>query len=224
MESSSTVPKLIDQCEVSSSSSESSSLFINSINPCIISNFDNFEISNFHDFEFYLSVPVDNSVHSLESSQLLQKEADCEDIKKSSIGDDGGTLHQDSILQMLTLISNQMMSNNQDLQNPFIQTESKFTIKLQDITQHNETFKQEICADMQRIRSVAPSPPILSSLMNNTSVTSTVVPTTSTAQVTLPPVISSSTNQDFQNQMMALLNATFSKLTNVISEKSSKMK
>jgi hypothetical protein len=208
LESLSTVPDLIDQCEVSSSSLESSSSSsINSTNPFIILNIDDFKISKFQSFEFSSRVPGDNFVYSLASSQLLEMEADCEDIKISSIGDDGGKSHQDSILQILTLISNQMMSNYQDLQNQLIQTESKFTTELQHITQENETFKQEICVDMQRIKSEASSPLVLSSLMNNTLVTSTVVPTYSTPQVTSSPVLSLNTNQDFQNQMMTQLSS-----------------
>jgi hypothetical protein len=52
--------------------------------------------------------------------------------------DDPGT--QDSILQMLHLISNQMVATTRDLQDCFAATESKFTQELQRITQENETF------------------------------------------------------------------------------------
>jgi len=111
---------------------------------------DDFEIPNSQDLEIPGSVPLpQHSCHNFELSENWIMESDyidsCSDPNDgndpSSTNikqDDPGT--QDSILQMLHLISNQMVATTRDLQDRFAATESKFTQELQRITQENETF------------------------------------------------------------------------------------
>jgi hypothetical protein len=133
-------------------------------------------------------------------------ESDCIDNKDFVKRDYSGTSN-DEILQVLTAISTQMISGHQDLQ-----------AEIQRVRDENEQFKQTIRAEL---------------LASNSQVHQNAVP--SIPVTTSPPVIqlpilststtvsnsnSSSTSSDFQNQMLMLLNDTFSKLSSVINETS----
>jgi hypothetical protein len=125
-------------------------------------------------------------------------------------------------MQMLYLISTKMMDTVQDLQHQLVQNDLKFTVELQKILQENETFRQNIIADVQR-----------SSLMMNPA---SVVPWTSATFLgSSPSVLPSNTSssgvsavsttvlpvsppQDFQQQMLSMLNDTFSKLITVMTK------
>jgi hypothetical protein len=125
-------------------------------------------------------------------------------------------------MQMLYLISIKMMDTVQDPQHQLVQNDLKFTVELQKLSQENETFRQNIIADVQR-----------SSLMMNPA---SVVPWTSATFLgSSPSVLPSNTSssgvsavsttvlpvsppQDFQQQMLSMLNDTFSKLITVMNK------
>jgi hypothetical protein len=154
-----------------------------------------------------ISLPSILSVPStLNSSQNLKMESNCVDNKAATTRDPGAV--NDDILQILTAISTQMISGQQDLQ-----------AEIQKVRYENEQFKASIRAEF---------------LANTTQVHQNTVPSTSTMPnpptMQLPGIAlsspvgnttSTSNSSDFQNQMLVLLNDTFSKLTSVINETSS---
>jgi len=134
------------------------------------------------------------------------------------VGVDTTQSGQDSIMQMLSLISTTMMGTIQDLQRQLAQNELKFTSELQRISQDNERFRQEIIFDMHCMHSspgvtssitTAPSPVLNNSTTPGSSSVTSPIPT---SMVTL------SNPQDFQNQMLTVLMETISNLTTVMSE------
>ena len=129
----SSVPELIDQCDISLSSSESddSSVALGD-EDSEISNFENFELSE-------TSSPV-HSCHNLSLNHLPKMESDCVDNSPPSIKVDGGSSNQDNIMQMLTIISTKMMDTIQELQNQLATNDLKYTAELQKLSQENETF------------------------------------------------------------------------------------
>jgi hypothetical protein len=129
----SSVPELIDQCDISLSSSESddSSVALGD-EDSEISNFENFELSE-------TSSPV-HSCHNLSLNHVPKMESDCVDNSPPSIKVDGGSSNQDNIMQMLTIISTKMMDTIQDLQNQLATNDLKYTAELQKLSQENETF------------------------------------------------------------------------------------
>jgi len=143
LDSSSQVPELVNQCDVSSSSSEaddSSSL------SCV----DSFQISNFENFEFLTNASDVFQTHNFEVSQSTSRMAsNCNDSKMTSVKNDTGQDTQKDIMKMLSIISNQMMGTIQDLQVQLTQTESKFTSDIQHLSAENERFRQTVLADVQ---------------------------------------------------------------------------
>jgi len=113
-----------------------------------------------------------------------------------------------------------MMSNCQDLQNRIEQLEKKFSADLQQVIHTNETFKQEIRSEIHRSQTGTPTLP-LPALLGPGAVAPLNTPSSSTVT---PVVVPSVSGQDFQNQMLILLNTTFSKLTTVLDTKSSDVK
>jgi len=133
-------------------------------------------------------------------------ESDYVDNTAATTRDPGAV--NDDILQILTALSTQMISGQQDLQ-----------AEIQKVRYENEQFKASIRAEF---------------LANTTQVHQNTVPSTSTMPISptmqLPDIMlsspvgnttSTSNSSDFQNQMLVLLNDTFSKLTSVINETSS---
>jgi len=207
-DSSSLIPELIDQCALSSSSSEaddSSSLLSAA----------SFQISNFENFELLSNASNDFSNHNFDISHSISRmESGCNDTKMTSINTDTGQATQDDIMNMLSIISNQMMGTIQDLRNQLTQTESKFTSEIQRLSCENEQFRQNILADLQS-----------SATTMNTTVAA-AVPSTSNILRTplssgLPATPPPPSSQESLNQMMVLLNETFSKLSTVMSEQKS---
>jgi len=218
------LPELIDQCSSSSSSLEGSSSSVTSANS-LITALDNFEIFEFQNFEISTSATMSNFSHNLEPLQVIEMESDNVVSANVAVKNDGGSSHQEDILQLLHLILNQMMNNYQDLQTKIAQSELKFSTELQKISQSNDIFKQEMRSEIQKINdtltpSLSTSTPTVVQL-NNTpvAISSTSIPAVSNQ---VPSSVVS--NQDFQTQMMTLLTTTFSKLTTVINSKSSDMK
>jgi len=127
---------------------------------------------------------------------------------------------------MLTVISQQMMTNYQDIQQHLAQTDLWLSTDLAQIIQDNENFKNEIRQELLLMGSsgssvVTPVPP--TSTPSGFTPNPPVVSPSSSA---VPPIVASSSNSttssnDFQTQMMVLLNETFSKFTTVISDSKS---
>ncbi|MFN9980391.1 MAG: hypothetical protein ACK53Y_10775, partial [bacterium] len=110
MNSSLSVPELIDQCNVSISSSKSD-------DSSILSSASDFEISTFENCELPSNDSVVLSYHNLNSCQFSKMESEetqnTISIKNDDVPAENTQAGQDSIMQMLGHISNQMMSTIQ---------------------------------------------------------------------------------------------------------------
>jgi len=107
---------LIDQGGSSYSSSNASSLSVASSNS-LTTALDTFEIFEFQNFDLSAGPETSTTLcHNLEQSCLTTMALDYDKNKASAVKDDGGQATEEQLLQMLTLISNQMISNYQDLQ------------------------------------------------------------------------------------------------------------
>jgi hypothetical protein len=191
------LPELCDQSPSTGSSLEADT--------CSSSSLDRgFEISKFQNLE--IPIPSILSVPStLNLAQNFQMESDCVDNKTATKRDPGAS--NDDILQILTAISTQMISGQQDLQ-----------AEIQKVRDENEHFKASIRAELlantqvhQNTVPYAPTTPNSSAMPLPSAMLS------SSVDNTIPP----STSSDFQNQMLVLLNDTFSKLTSVINDTTS---
>lgn len=181
------LPDLVDQSASSESSIDSDDSSTSSS-----SSDGDFQISEFSNLNFEISSydPLPRCVHFSNSSPKLKMESDCVDQlhrndRSPSTNHDSSTNNQDSIMQMLSLISNQMMTNYQDLQEKLVQTELKFSQELQRLTTENRVLKQEIHSVMQNTLSTSRS--------GDTSATTILVPTQagSASTSTVPPVSAS---------------------------------
>ncbi len=103
-----------------------------------------------------------------------------------------------------------MVVGQQDLQNQLLSSNQSLQAELQKVRDENEKFKQEMRAEFKNSSPVVPT-------------TTTVVDSTTSVSAPLS-VSSSNSSMDFQSQMLAVLNETFSKLSSVIGDKSSETK
>jgi len=204
------LPELIHQSVLSSSTSEADHLSTSSLE-------NEFENLKFRNSTIALGmVDTNNSLFKL--SQFSRMESDYQE-SKVQVDQVPSLSSNDKILKMLTAISSQMVVGQQDLQNQLIRNDLKLQNELQRVMEENEKFKHEIRAELQ-----------------GTSFQAAVVDPTSnhfsaTSSSSLPPVVSSapfsggssssSVPTDFQTQMLAVLNNTFSQLSTVISDTSS---
>jgi len=181
------LPDLVDQSASSESSIDSDDSSTSSS-----SSDGDFQISEFSNLNFEISSydPLPRCVHFSNSSPKLKMESDCVDQlhqndRSPSTNHDSPTNNQDSIMQMLSLISNQMMTSYQDLQEKLVQTELKFSQELQRVTTENRLLKQEIHSVMQNTLSTSRS--------GDRSTTTILVPTQagSASTSTVPPVSAS---------------------------------
>jgi len=222
------LPELIDQSLAVDSSSERDDSSKFSLE-------DEFEISNFGNFEINdRSILPQHLCHNFNNLETSNMESDCLDpslghgqengalSSSSSIKQDNAT-SQDSIMQMLHLISNQMLATTQDLQDRLASTELKFTQELQRIQHENDVFRRDIRAEIQATISNASPPNISSAPVINTlgQSSTTIVPPVLNISQNVATCPSSSSTQDFQTQMMSLLTETFSKLTTVSTDSKS---
>jgi hypothetical protein len=148
-------------------------------------------------------------------------ESDCIDYSTPSIKTDGASSNQDSIMQMLNVVSTKMMDTIQDLQHQLTQNDLKYTAELHEISQENETFRQNILVDMQRLNSATSSVAVSTQVSTSPSSSPPVVSTPIASSGVLTMLSSDSSPQDFQQQMMSMLNTTFAKLTTVLSDSKS---
>jgi hypothetical protein len=149
-------PDLIDQCHLSTSSSEcelSSSSMCG--NPTSLSSNDNFENFEFEILKPSTVTPRLSSAHNLELSQFSIMESDCKDTNNPSTKDESYQLQQENIIHMLGAISSKMMSNLQSLQDQMIKMDEKLTKELQLMVQNNEKFKQDVRAELASSHSVS---------------------------------------------------------------------
>ncbi len=147
------IPEAILELPVLSESSHLSTSFLDhggSSNSLIAVDF---EISKFQNSELSPVVTLGQLSHNLEFSDLSNMESDCEEIIPPPIKDDTGMSNQDNILNLLTMILEQMMHNYQGLQNQLVQQDWKLSDAIRQLTQDNETFKQEVRFEFQNLRS-----------------------------------------------------------------------
>jgi len=185
---------------------------------------DDFEISNFQNCncEFPSTVQFFSYSHNFELETSIKMESDCQDEKCTATASENVSSN-DSIMQMLTMISGQMMTNYQELQDRLLQTELKFSQDLQRIQTENATLKQDLQAVLQQ-NSLSQATPLVS--VPSPSSQGSVVLIASTPSSSTNSNIASSTvtavspgsSPDFQIQMLSLLQDTFSKLTTVIAD------
>jgi len=207
----SSVPELIDQCNISLSSSESD-------DSSILSSDEDFEILTFKNFKISVSPPGDHSCHISSLSQASKMESDCVENSTPSIKVDGGSSNQDNIMQMLNIISTKIMDTIKDLRHQLLQNDLKYTAELQKLSQENETFQQKILADMQRSNLGSVTGPVSTQVLFHNLTSPTAVSPTITSSGLSSTSSPDSSSQDFQQQMMTMLNATFTKLTTVMTE------
>jgi len=135
-------------------------------------------------------------------------ESDCAEAPNYLIQEKSGTSN-DEILQILSAISSKMITGQQALQ-----------AELQRVCEDNEKFKQEVRAELRPVsHSVPQIPPNVSSSLGSSPVIQPSAPISSSMLGGTP---SFSVSNDFQTQMLSLLNDTFSKLTTVITDSSVK--
>jgi hypothetical protein len=191
----------------------------------VLKNFEtlaDFENFDFETLETSINTPTQTVDHNFENSQFVAMSSGSTDDMKPSVKAEDDPSSQENILQLLHLISNQMLSNYQDLQNQIAQSEMKFSAELAKVTQANDTFRQEIRSELSQGTSSMSVSTSATTQANSTN----VIPNTSTTSISVPVSSPSSqiSNQDFQTQMMTLLTMIFSKLTTVIDSKSSDTK
>jgi hypothetical protein len=184
----------------------------------MVSGDEDSEISNFENFELSETSSSVHSCHNLSLNHLPKMESDCVDNSPPSIKVDGGSSNQDNIMQMLTTISTKMMDTIQDLQNQLATNDLKYTAELQKLSQENETFRQNVLAEVHRANSDSNNGSTSSQVSTQPLVSSTAVPPNTTTSGLSASVSTSSSSQDFQEQMMTMMNTTFTKLTTVMSE------
>jgi hypothetical protein len=200
------LPDLFNQAQDTPSSSE----FDSNLDSFVDLDFENSEFENFK-LKKSTSLPI---LIISNTSQLCNMESDCKEEGISTVPGSSSSSSNDEILKILTAISSQMVVGHQDLQNQLISNNHQLKEELQHVKEENEKFRQEICAEISTSSSVPPMP------------TPTVPPVVSTPVplITMGPSsgsMSQVTNSaDFQNQMLAVLNDTFSKLSSVISDTS----
>ena len=120
----------------------------------------------------------------------------------------------DDIIKLLTAISSRMVTGHQELQSQLIRNDLKLESELQRVREEN----MQLCQDLrQEFRSSMSQVPVIST-------SPSVIPesTTTTHMIQNSTNISptSTSTPDFQAQMLAVLNDTFSKLSSVISNTS----
>jgi hypothetical protein len=101
-------------------------------------------------------------------------------------------------MQMLSLISHQMMTNYQDLQDKLFQTDLKFTQELQRVTNENMILKQELQSAMQHTSGIPQSGGASSATLSVPAQTTSTLPSpVSSSSVSVPistQVVSSSSH------------------------------
>ena len=203
------VPELVDQCSSSSSSSADSTTSLSSE--------DDFEISNFQNFECTPRFPINSTLHNFEITQFSRMESDCKD-QSPEIKHDPTMSNQDAILQMLDAISSRMMQNYQTLQDQLTQT----TLEVQRITQDNDTFHHEVRQELNVLRSASSVstvlPPAVTPTVNSTNPSPSVVMPSDGGSTQLSTTSNPGTPVDFQAQMLLMLNETFSKLSTALTD------
>ena len=173
-----------------------------------------FENSKFETFELIPSVSLPLHFQS-NFSQFFSMESNCKDEVKTFTSNSSASSSNDEILKILTAISSQMVVGHQDLQSQLISHNLHLREELQKVKEENEKFRQEIRAELSSTTSTQPV------------VSSSVIPTVSTSVPIVNQVLptggtsSSYNSADFQQQMLTVLNDTFSKLSTVISDTSS---
>jgi hypothetical protein len=212
-------------------SSESNPSSFDSDDDALVFIGNHFEISKFQSSEIAEESSKLSSVHNFEISQFLPMESDCKDHSSAKLVSSGNALSSTTMvssgnsemLQMLAAISSQMTSNYQALQEQMVQNDSRLSTDFQRVVHDNDSFKQEVRAEIDSLWHLLTSPHVsssssssnvLSSVPDSPPISSSSLPSTTTVNSTSG--FSSSSPQDFQAQMMMMLNDTFSKLSTVI--------
>lgn len=191
----------------------------------INSEFQNLEFSKFQTSSTTSMQYATSVCHNLTSVSHQTMESDCKDLLSGQLKNEDTSATSHEILNMLGAISSQMMISHQDLK----QQNSILSSELQKVIADAEHFKQEMRDELLRLQqSSVTSTPVISSVQSGPVLSSSgavVSPTAGSTQgvVGQPSFVSSIPSGtmspvDFQTQMLALLNNTFSQSTTVIND------
>jgi hypothetical protein len=172
-----------------------------------------FETSKFENFKSPHTMPLQIFSPS-NSSQFFNMESNCKEEVVSTAPSFSVSSSNDEILKILTAISSQMVVGHQDLQSQLVSNNLHLTEELKRVREEHEKFKQKIHAELSSTSSLPSTPLPLAP-----SVTLPPLPTM-TLSASPGDSTNGSTSADFQSQMLAVLNDTFSKLSSVISDTS----
>jgi hypothetical protein len=209
------------------------------------SNFENqFEISTNTNFEFskFCHPCLTSSSHSIHNFSM---ESGCEEIENTKLKDDpdlsiNQALSDEKIMQVLIVISSQMVANMQELHEKITKTASdlqeqlsrndfKISTEIHCITQEHDEFKREIRNELLSLRNVGistnPVPPVPVPIPSLPVVSNSSPSVPVDLPVSQGPNTTILTQGDaMQSQMLHLLNETFSKLSTVLLESKSESK
>jgi hypothetical protein len=182
-----------------------------------------------------LSVSNSSPVNSTSKPSFIFKmETDC----KKSDSEEQVSRNMMDLTQILTTLSHQITNQNQAIQDHILQNNDK----IQKVLQDNDNFKRDILSELDSLchmiaTNSSNSQPTTSSTsvlgniqdssMGHTSGISNVQAPQSAPPATIinsSPVHSSSSNGDFQSQMMLMLTESFAKLSSALSDKKDETK
>ncbi len=201
-----------------------SGMSASSVSSFRISKFENLEFSDKIVSNFSKTSPVQSIF-----TQFSNMEADCQDHHEDQ------KMSKDAmdLTQILTTLSHQIANQNNAIQEHIKQND----VNYQRVVQENDNFKRDMRAEMDNLRTLLSNQQSSNSSNVLSTNTSASIPMASAPNVTpmissLPSPISSvptavssvaasqaTTSPDMQTQMLVLLSESFSKLSNVLSEK-----
>jgi len=186
----------------------------------------NFEISNFQNST---PLPTAYSVSQCDHNFILSQTFEMESNEENKLTPNSEDFANERILQMLALVSNQMMASIQDLQDQLTRTDTKLTQEIINVTQDHVDFKKEMRTQVALLRSLTPAPSFVSSASSPASSPVPVLSASTVSQVVSSPVQAQPSTlplsaNDIQVQMMQMLTDTFSKLSVALDGKTSDSK
>jgi len=199
------------------------------------------EISKFQNSEFSNDTVTSSGIscHNFSISNFITMEADCKDsgfsnTTSSSCKDMAG------IRELFTLLLTQITSQNQSIKEQIMHNDLKFTQEFQQVVDAHMDFKQEVCEELDELRlllSKHQSASYTSDLLTSSSVMNNpVTPGYSSNTFRSPKTVSysqdnqvasqgsSSSNIPDMHNIMLMLTDSFTKLSTVLTDKTSESK
>jgi hypothetical protein len=194
-----------------------------------ISKFENLKLPNDHfqnptisncSVSSTTSVPL---FECLESSQLIKMEENSPHLPSVDCSDHSNV----DIISMFQTLSHQLAVTTSTIQDHILKNEEKQNLEYTKLVHDNECFKRDIQVELQELhqlliesRSPVTPVPLPTTFMSNTSVPTVA----SSPSAIFPPSVFTSTATssptDIHAQMMLMLTESFSKLSNVLQDKS----